>query len=132
LFRGDNQNLDSNQFSVASSQFPVFVSLASILPAFIIILRHVISSFPHAAVSNRLAGRFDIFPVVAQTAFSGATDAVSGRIGGRAFAADFALDGYHLWGRVSGQFTALNRLREGTAHGFAVRNVLICLMLVLR
>ena len=76
-------------------------------------------------------GALIFFPVVAQTAFSVLpTRHLAGLVVGR------SLGILHWMGMISGVvFLAssliYSRLSEGTPHGFATRNVLICLMLVL-
>ena len=76
-------------------------------------------------------GALIFFPVVAQTAFSVLpTRHLAGSVVGR------SLGILHWMGMISGAvFLAssliYSRLSAGTPHGFATRNVLICLMLVL-
>jgi hypothetical protein len=76
-------------------------------------------------------GGLIFFPVVAQTAFSVLpTRHLAGLVVGR------SLGILHWMGMISGVVFLVSsllytRLSEGTPHGFALRNVLICLMLVL-
>src|SRR5216683_7817448 len=76
-------------------------------------------------------GALIFFPVVAQTAFSVLpTRHLAGSVVGR------SLGILHWMGIVSGvvflaSSLVYSRLSAGTAHGFAARNVLVCLMLAL-
>src|SRR6266446_7140489 len=76
-------------------------------------------------------GALIFFPVVAQTAFSVLpTRHLAGLVVGR------SLGILHWMGMISGVvFLAssllYSRLSDGTAHGFAARNLLVCLMLAL-
>ncbi len=76
-------------------------------------------------------GALIFFPVVAQTAFSVLpTRHLAGSVVGR------SLGILHWMGIISGlvflgSSLLYSRLGEGTAHGFAARNVLVCLMLTL-
>jgi len=76
-------------------------------------------------------GALIFFPVVAQTAFSVLpTHHLAGSVVGR------SLGILHWMGIVSGvvflaSSLVYSRLSAGTAHGFAARNVLVCLMLAL-